>query len=624
MTTSADRGSTVGADAQSNGHEGDANGSVKSADGTKVAPGAEESAAAPGTEQPPATREEDAADSTTIADAPNAKQAESEPESADSTKVAFGAAQAVASREEDATDSTPHTEAPKTKQGEHEEDSPSPRAVRTVRKTGRAIVTRFGAATVAFAVITALFGSLFAVLSPPFWGHDEITQFGRAYQVAYGGFLPQKIQDDRGLAYGGDVPANVDALMGYAFDDYRQNPEEPGAMVSDPGAYDRLKSAPVDSPMKPVWFTNTAAYSPVPYVPAAVGIRAAALFDLDVGGMVTLTRLAGLLAYLIVVGFGLYALRAHRVQWLGFTVAVLPIAVFQAGTVTADTLTNALAIMVSALLIKALFLGNGLSRTETVALLGATLLLPVSKPTYVLLAMLVVLVPVDRFGFFGGAAVSGFHWRRLVPWAFAAAGAVAFAVWMKIAAPTGDGMSLMRPPHQWGTVKPGEQLGEILGDPLHFLSVFGDSISYRDQRWFTQFFGELGFAYIDVPAVAVLACLLALAVSVGIADRMNPRTATFVRTLVVALTVAASVAMIYVTLYMSFTPVGYYIIDGVQGRYFVPLALVAFAALLRWMPLRLTDARGKTPTWGPAITIVIASSVALIASVAKYSTIVWG
>ncbi|WP_084511080.1 DUF2142 domain-containing protein [Nocardia lijiangensis] len=525
-----------------------------------------------------------------------------------------------------AANSTKTADAPGTEQSATapEQESTPSGALGTAGKAGRAIVTRFGAATVAFAVITALFGSLFAVLSPPFWGHDEITQFGRAYQVAYGGFLPQQIQDDRGLAYGGDVPVNVDALMGYSFRDYQDNPEEPGAMVADPGVYDRLESAPVDSPMTAVWFTNTAAYSPVPYVPAALGIRAAGLFDLDVGGMVTLTRLAGLLGYLIVVGFGLYALRERRVQWLAFTVAVLPIAVFQAGTVTADTLTNALAIMVSALLIKALFLGDGLTRTETVALLGATLLLPVSKPTYVLLAMLVVLVPVDRFGFFGGAVVSGFHWRRLVPWAFAAAGGLAFAVWMKIAAPTGDGMSLMRPRHQWYTVKPGEQLGEILGDPLHFLSVFRDSIFYRDQRWFTQFFGELGFAYIDVPAVAVLACLLAFAVSIGIADRMNPRTATFVRTLVVALTVAASVAMIYVTLYMSFTPVGYYIIDGVQGRYFVPLALVAFAALLRWMPLRLTDARGKTPMWGPAVTIVVASSVALIASVAKYSTIVWG
>ncbi|WP_054812958.1 DUF2142 domain-containing protein [Nocardia arizonensis] len=502
------------------------------------------------------------------------------------------------------------------------DDTPPPKsttdsgASASLRRILAPIIARFGAASLAFAVLAGVFGALFAVVTPPLWGHDEITQFGRAYQVAHGGLLPERIPDDRGIAYGGEVPVSITTLMGYAMRDYTTNPDEPDPMVADPYEYDRMKSAAVSDATEPVWFTNTAAYSPVPYIPAALGIRVAELIGLDVGGMLLLTRLAGLLAYLAVVGFGLWVLRSHRMQWVAFTVAVLPIAVFQAGTVTADTLTNALAIMVSALLVKALFLGERLRGVETAALLAATLLLPVSKPTYVLLAMLVVVVPADRFGFTGP--------RRYIPWVFAAAGALAFAVWMKIAAPTGDGMGLMRPQHQWNSVRPGDQLHDILGDLPHFVSVFGDSIVYRDQRWFTQFFGELGFAYIDVPALSVLACLLAFAVSVGVADRMDPRTATFRRTLLVALVVAASVAMIYVTLYMSFTPVRYYIIDGVQGRYFVPLAIVGLAVVLRWMPLRLTDSAGRTPTWGPAVTVVAATTVALVAAMAKYHAIVWG
>ncbi|MFQ6394805.1 DUF2142 domain-containing protein [Nocardia sp. KC 131] len=533
----------------------------------------------------------------------------------------------------------------------------------TVGRLAQRIVTRFGAATVAFTILATLFGALFAVVTPPFWGHDEITQFGRAYQVAHGGFLPERIKDDRGIAYGGEVPVSITALMGYALNDYTTNPEEPDEMVGDPDGYDRLGGAAVSSATDQVWFTNTAAYSPVPYIPASVGIRLAELFGLNVGGMILLTRLAGLLTYLAVVGVGLWALRKHRVQWLAFTVAALPIAVFQSGTVTADTLTNALAIMVSALLVKALFIGDRLGRIETAALLSATILLPISKPTYVLLAMLIVVIPIHRFGFSRtasdclqvarnntasdclqvarnntasdclqvarnsterGGSWSDAGWRRWIPLGFAAAGGLVFAAWMKVAAPTGDGMGLMRPQHQWNSVKPGEQLNGILSDPLHFVNVFGESIALRDGRWFSQFFGELGFSYIDVPAVSMLACLLAFAVSVGIGDRMNQATATFRRTLIVALTVAASVAMIYVTLYMSFTPVGYYMIDGVQGRYFVPLAIIGLAVLLRWMPLRLTDSDGKTPTRGPAITIVAATAVALIAALWKYYSIVWG
>ncbi|MGW8655041.1 DUF2142 domain-containing protein, partial [Nocardia salmonicida] len=194
----------------------------------------------------------------------------------------------------------------------------------------RALTQRFGAATVAFAMVATVFGAVFAVLTPAFWGHDEITQFGRAYQVAHGGVFPQRIVDDRGVAYGGQIPVSVDELMGYAFIDYNDNPEEPDAMVADPAAYDRLGAAEISSTTRQMWFTNTAAYSPVPYVPAAIGIRLGEALGLDVGGMYLLSRFAGLVAYLAVVGFGLYALRERRSQWLVFTVAVLPIARFQA------------------------------------------------------------------------------------------------------------------------------------------------------------------------------------------------------------------------------------------------------------------------------------------------------
>lgn len=512
------------------------------------------------------------------------------------------------------TDARPQTVERTAEDEAESEAAETPARPAPLRRAGGWVQRRLGAATAVFLVVAGIFGVAWATVTPSFWGHDEITQFGRAYQVAHGGFLPQRVPDDRGVAYGGEVPLSVDGLMGYAFYDYNRRPAEPEPMAADRVSYRLLESAPVTTEAtKPIWFTNTAAYSPVPYVPAAVGIRLAEALDLDVGGLVLLTRLAGLIAYLAVVGFALWLLRAFRVQWLAFAVAVLPIALFQAGTVTADTLTNALAILVSCLLVKGLFLGARLSRAEVAVALAATVALPLCKPTYVLLAMLTVLIPARQYGFSS--------WRRWIPWVCAAVGAGAFAVWMKIAAPTGEGMGLMRPPAQWHSVRPGDQLKEILGHPGDFLNTFVESIWFRDQRWFTQFFGELGFAYIDVPAISILACLLAFAVGLGIAERM---TADRLRTWVVALTVLASIAMIYVTLYMSFAPVGYYLVDGVQGRYFVPLAIAAFAVLLRWMPLRLTDVRAMTPAKGPAIAIVAATIVSLAAAVAKYDFMVWG
>jgi Predicted membrane protein (DUF2142) len=510
---------------------------------------------------------------------------------------------------EPSDDPRPTPETPET-DAERDDSPPRPGALRA----GICWVQRhLGLGAAAFVVVAAVFGAVFSVVTPPFWGHDEITQFGRSYQVAQGGFLPERIADDRGVSYGGQIPLTVDAMMNYAFKDYNRKPQEPAPLSAGRDAYDRLGDAPVSSATKPMWFTNTAAYSPVPYVPAALAIRLAGATGMTVGQTVVLTRLAGLLAYLVIVGFALRALRGYRVQWLAFTVAVLPIALFQAGTVTADTMTNALAILVSCLLVKGLFLDAKLSRGEVAAALLATLALPVSKPTYVLLAMLVALIPARRYGFR--------ERLRWIPWGYAILGAVLFAAWMKVAAPTGDGMGLMRPPAQWYSVRTGDQLHQILAHPLHFAHTFEHSIWLRDDNWFTEFFGQLGFAYIDVPAISILACLLAFAVSVGIAERLS---AAQLRTVLVGLAIAASVAMIYVTLYMSFSPVGYYLIDGVQGRYFVPLAIVGFAVLLRWIPLRLTNTAGRTPVRGPAIAVVAATVFALVAAVLKYHYMVWG
>lgn len=492
-------------------------------------------------------------------------------------------------------------------------DEPSEPAHRTALTRSRDLVHSWGTASVVFTIVAAVFGVVFAVITPPFWGHDEITQFGRAYQVAHGGLLPQEIDDTRGVSYGGDVPITVDALMGYALDDYTNSPPEPAPLAQNARGYDVLENLPVSAGERTIWFTNTSAYSPLPYLPATVGIRVAEALDLHVGGLMLATRLAGLAVYLALVGFGLHALRRHRVQWLAFAVALLPIGVFQAGTVTADTMTNAIAIVLSALLVKGLFLGVRLNRVETAALLAGAVALPLCKPTYVLLAMVVLVVPAERMGLTGR--------MRMLPWLFAAVGAAGFAAWTVISGPTTEGMGLMRTPSQWHAVVPGDQLSGVLHDPLHFANVLVQSVLRRDEEWFGEFFGELGFGYVTVPALSMVAWLVALALAAGTAERF---VASHRRTAVVAVGIVVSVAAIVGTLYLSFSPVGYFIVDGLQGRYFLPLAIAALAVLLRWIPLRLTHEGGRTPGRGAAVAVVTAVVIALAAAVLKYYVVVWG
>jgi uncharacterized membrane protein len=80
-------------------------------------------------------------------------------------------------------------------------------------------------------------------------------------------------------------------------------------------------------------------------------------------------------------------LRQYRLKWLVFVVRLLPMTVYEAGVITADALTDGLAILFGALFAKATFLKARLSTFETVLLGASAISLPLAKPTYVILAL---------------------------------------------------------------------------------------------------------------------------------------------------------------------------------------------------------------------------------------------
>lgn len=473
---------------------------------------------------------------------------------------------------------------------------------------------RWGTASATFALVSLLFGTLFALFVPAFWGHDEISHFSRAYQVAHGGILPQQIfSDPRGLSYGGQVPSSIVDLMDLAFDDFYNNPPEPAPMVADPAAYARLGGYPVSSQTRDQWFTNTAAYSPVPYLPVAASIRASEALGLSVRRTLTSARLTGLLLSTLVIALALQSLKGRRLAWLGVAVALVPMAVFLSGTVTADTLTNAVAFLLSVLFIKARFLGDRLSRVESLALLASVVVLPLCKPLYVLLALVGVLVPRERLS---GAAAA-----RFVPQVAGVVSLALLAAWTSVSAVTTGGMGAMRPQPQWHSVVPAQQMAGILAHPVGFLQTFLRTLGLRDELYYVQFFGELGSGWVKVPAVSVVLASLALLLAFGISERLQPaRWVAWACSLMVLLTVG----VVFGTLYLSYSPVGFYIIDGVQGRYFLPLSMLVGAVLLRLVPLRLAGPTGQVPVRGPAVAIVLMSVGALTAALLRYLLLLHG
>ena len=137
--------------------------------------------------------------------------------------------------------------------------------------------------------------------------------------------------------------------------------------------------------------------------------------------------------------------------------------------------------------------------------------------------------------------------------------------------------------------------------------------------YFTQFFGDLGFTFVSIPASATVACIAALVLTFGLAERSDASPA---RTGAVGLAVVVGVATVFGVLYLGFSPVGYYVVDGVQGRYFLPFVLLVLGVALRTIPLRwhLPSPRAQHRC---AVAVAALMAVTLVLAATKYYYVVW-
>ena len=479
-----------------------------------------------------------------------------------------------------------------------------------------------------FVVLSLVFGIFFALAVPAGWGPDESAQFDRAFQVASGGFAPLRLPDADGLpVYGGAVPGSavhVATFAGPPSQLGRQADQWRPLFHPGPG-YAAALAEPLNSDRVVVWFPNTAAYSPVPYLPAAVGVKVAELLDLSIGHAWTLMRLVQVLAYTLVAAAGLFALRTSRFRWAALAIALLPTAIYQTGVVSADAVTNAVAFTFLALVTKAVVLTPrtqrvALNRWEYSLLLLCAVALPLMKPTYFILSLLVLAVPTRL----GRAATSELRsqWWRFLP----AAGATVLSIagvawWSALSAGTTQGMGWMRGPSERHLVQPDHQLAFVVGHPLDVLGIGVRTLAMDDWSYLTSFFGQMGYALgsnLVTPVVGAVCTTVALVLGLRYAA---PGHAGRARTLWLALVWLVSFAAIFGTLYLAFTPLHASFVTGVQGRYFVPLGLLGVAVAMQVMPGR-PDPGSRTLRRTEALVFVLCAA-ALVVAASKYALMIY-
>ena len=380
-----------------------------------------------------------------------------------------------------------------------------------------------------------------AFVTVPYDTADEVNHFLRATQIGQGGLLSTKLA---GGNAGGALPVGV--VRSYDLDH----------LVHGPG-HDRITRTAL-APFKAIhWgratgligFPNTATYGPAMYAPAALGIDLGRLAGLPVLATLRAARAADAVAATSLAATAIL-ITVAGLPFLSL-VLMLPMTLSLFGSASQDAMLIASGAFVAAWLGRR---GSGATAgwfawLAIGALVGA---MAMARPPYALLAAIFVILTfgeADRAKGLAAAALT-----MLI-----AGGWFVFGV-ATLGVPTRAGGSLLG----------GAQIHWIMSHEVQAaLVVWRTLVDWPDYR-FREVVGVLGWLDIALPERIYRWTAIAMIGTLAM-TLWRPGTGA-ARRLLILLTLVATVLSIYVALYLSWTMIGAVRIDGVQGRYFIPLA----------------------------------------------------
>jgi uncharacterized membrane protein len=392
------------------------------------------------------------------------------------------------------------------------------------------------------------YGLVFVFATPPFQVPDEPAHFYRAYAVSEGTLSAQSL--DGGV--GAVLPDSLEELGAGYKRDLAFHPERKVA----PERILRSLEAPLDAGRRRfVDFRTSAQFTPVPYLPQAAGIAVARWLGAPALGLLYAARLANLLAATFLIAIGLRRLPSYA--WLLTMLALTPMAVFLRASASADALGTTVAFLLAGTAARLAWGEEEQGRWRDVAVLTAcSAALCLSKPVYVPLALVVLLIPAARFP--GGR-------RGPALLLFGAVTAAAFGLGMATAGAVDVPVRVDVP------VDRARQIESALAEPFRVAWIITEDYLHLGRRYVAQVVGQLGWldANLPKPLLWGYAALLGL---LALFDTRRTVAVSPGQRLLLVLVALATLALVSASQYATWTPYGADYVEGIQGRYFLPLA----------------------------------------------------
>jgi len=448
-----------------------------------------------------------------------------------------------------------------------------------------------------FILLAGLFGIIMIFLMPFFMAPDEVAHLHRAYQVSNGGI----VSESNKTITGGVIPIELDLSI----KDYTRTIEsnDHHSQLFSNSRYFTNKLNMSDQ--KLVDFSSAAIYSPVAYIPQAIGIKVAQVVYPSLGVMMVLGRLANLAVYILLICIAVRI--AKNGKWVYVVVGLFPVAIQQAASLSTDVMTMGLVFIWVALISNMYLQKNSISKKQWITILIIAIGLALTKQTNIVLLTPLLFIP-------GRIFKDNLHKFKFVLSVFGAS-ALALVAWFIIMQLNHYNLQISKDT----LVSQAGQTSFLLQHPLSFIltlwhTYFSVALSDFYIASMHSMFSLLSYRLsLSLTIIGYVGLLLAFMYDDNVGGEKRSNKFVTRLAIVQATTYAISAVAIAGALYLAWTPVGLNQVLGIQGRYFLPLIplLIPIFVLVRNKVKMTTD---KPYIMG--ILVVVTSGINLLAMLA--------
>lgn len=398
-----------------------------------------------------------------------------------------------------------------------------------------------------FVFLSVIFGICLALVVPPFRVTDETTHFIRAYSCYSGRIIERNSTGIVSSSYVklnetvGDFSAEFDPAFKYDFNK-------------------TLKAIEIPFSSEKIEIKDTAAnYSLISYIPYYFSFLISSLLSLPIIISLILGRIFSVLFYTL---FGYLSIKLMPIQKnTFFCILLLPMTLHQVAGFSGDGIQFSVSFLMIAYILHLKYSENQIRKKDIINIIILASLIALCKLPYVFFTIVIFILPFSKF-------------KNKINYFISILCAVVIPIlitliWYQINSKLGNMIAT-------SAIDPHVKLMKVIENPFIYLFTLVNSISslgkYYLQGMFTGIFGG-GRTLVDPLYLfpIILVCISLFENDKYIVSLKDK--------IIICISCLVVINLIFLSMYLYYKDNAYYLIDGVQGRYFIPLLPFAFILL---------------------------------------------